>query len=210
MLFSKKSFASFLGVCLFLGSAVSAQVSKEQPFYLQFKVFDQSLDANAPRFTSLIQGVLGAGESIGSYRLDEPGAGFKLTDGVVFNRYLGLEGGLGYMGESDHLVSTLSGRDIVLSSETYSLDMALVVRYPLYRTLAAFGRVGAAYWRSEYDFKEGGALLGEDHDAGVEATLGLGLRLTLADRILLELAYDQVEYDSMDLSSITVGLGFRY
>lgn len=210
MLFSKRRFGYVLGACLLWGSSLPAQVDNERPYYLEFKVFDPSLDENAARFTSLFQDVLGGGEIITDYRLDEPGTGFKITDGVLFNSYLGLEAGLAYLGEADHFVSTLSGRRARLASESYALDIAVVVRYPFFRGLVAFGRAGAGFWRSEYEFKENGAILAEDHDAGIEAALGLGVRATLLDKLTLELAWDQTEYDSMDQSSLTLGFGFRY
>lgn len=201
-----------LMLCLVSTALVAQSLDARGPKnYLIFKVSDLSIDDDLSRMQSFLFNSYGLDTEIATLNYEFPDLAYRLVDGWLFSKHLGLEGELVYYDEYNVNITTTSGETITIRRQGYSGGLSLFGQYRVLKNLDIYGKGGFAFWR--VDSKIQGAandLPPKIHDDSIEFTFGAGVRYSLNDRFLLDLSYEKADLEGFDVDTLTLGFGFRY
>ncbi len=210
--------------------AISSAMAQDKN-YVIIKAASPTVDDDAAHFAAILKsGPFNLEGSVENVVMDEPDVGVKLTEGIVFTKYLALEGTASWYGDMEvraNLVENNTTRTYYLNVTQYGLSFAALGKYPVFKWLNIYGKVGAGYNRMEssLDILSGGARIPVRGASTTEGELGpklkrnrneatplfgAGVQVDILERLVASADWEQVEIDDLKVSSVSVGLGFRW
>ena len=150
-------------------------------------------------------------EGIADLDFDGPNLGVSVTEGLVFNAYFALEGSLTYFGDYDLDVVLDSGQRRTVSGDFFGGALMFSGRFPLWGGLKIHVKAGGAYWyrSAEIDVAAEGNPRHADGEGG-SVVAGLGLSRPVLEHSFLTLDWEMRELDKIDVSTLSLGWGFRF
>ena len=123
-----------------------------------------------------------------------------------------VEGTLAWYGETNVTMIT-EDKQYELEANQYGFQLQVLGIYPVLPWLTAHVKAGGTFWRVEMDIierSEAGIQDFSKTDDSAEFIFGIGARAKLSSTWVASLDWDQTEVNGLDLSSLNLGMGFRF
>ncbi len=181
-------------------------------YYLHVKIGASDIDEDAEFFRDALIRDFGARPSeISFFEYDLPDLAISVTEGLRLSKHAAIEGSLVYFGEGDVIARNVSGDETYrLDFKAFTFSATALGRLPINRYLSAYGKAGFQYGYIELDLTLGG---GPDEDVNKDEfapLFGAGFQANFASGLSLDLSWEQSALDDLDVSTVWLGVGFRF
>jgi len=223
-------------ICLFfLAAGFAAAQDREVTHDVVISVGDFDIDEYGVHFNSILQKAFDDDASLVPAAqpdvYDWASQSLRLSETMHLGKYIAVEGGLNYFGESDmeahETIPGSIGEDAVdqytyrIKARYTAFDLGVVGKLPLWgKRLVAFGAVGGLYSRGEYTVDTtvtnlitgSSTSLNRRHqdETDLAAQYGAGVYGLIGDSFVVRFDYKKLKLDQLDTDTLALGIGFRY
>ena len=215
----KKITVPILAFCAI--AAFAQDYHADHPNYLHFRVGSQSFDdADAAafylkEFTDRFE-VIPAGLQVVSLETND--LTIAVTEGYHFNKWVALEGTLSWSGDQD-LIATGENIEYRLTSEFFDFELVGLFTWYFKPWLFGYAKAGGNLWSLGFEtppfvttHEDGPDTLEtfETNYQGISLALGAGLQVSFNEQYSLALSWDQTKIDDLDVTRVSLGVGFIF
>lgn len=211
-----------ISLILFFMLAISSAMAQDN-YYVLVKVNAPSIDEDRAHFKAVLEGkpFQLSGVDASQITMTQPDIGVKLTEGMFLGKYVAVEGTASWYGDLTATAVDGENNTYFLNVRQYGLGVAFLGRYPVLKWLHVYGKAGGAYNRIESDLEQlvdGNRVAVLDVDEHSKRRnrneaaplFGLGVQADIARNMVLSLDFEQVEVDDVQITSTSLGWGFRW
>ncbi|MCM2341395.1 outer membrane beta-barrel protein [Rhodoferax sp.] len=166
----------------------------------------------------ITSGLLGSGLVAGPFSNTDDDLGFKIFGGYQYNKYFSVEAGYFDLGQFGFKTSTTPAGTLSGDIRIKGLNLDLVGTLPITEKFSAFGRIGAAYARTEDRFAGTGAVNVLNPNPSARDTnlkVGLGVQYAMTDALSLRAEIERYRINDAvgnkgDVDMASIGLVYRF